>query len=952
MTGKSEASDDDLASILAECDEALAQGSLPAIDQAEAQSPDQARLLKSLKCVRILRGMWRRPHSTILPAEPRTGPATPTPRKIGRFTIVRELGHGGFGIVYLAIDPTVARPVALKVPRPDLHLTSQLLERFRQEARAAGALDHPNIVPVYEAGEVDSISYIAAAFCPGMSLARWLEDRKEPVPMRLAAELVAQLADGVENAHSRNILHRDIKPANVILWCADSDKPETASTLLPKITDFGLAKSLIADRKTELTAAGAILGTPNYLAPEQTEAGRRPIGPAVDIYGLGAILYEMLTRRAPFASDSVLETLRQVRFDEPISPRQLRAQVPRDLETICLKCLEKNPHRRYGTAAALAADLRRFTHDEPIQARPVSPVERLMRWCRRNPLAAGLAAGLMLAIVVGVGGVVSQWLRAEDKAERERNEHRLAERSRLAALAERDHANASRDRARAAVVRMTQAGIDLYKQPGQQSAGRKIIEEAVTFHESFVADKSDDPSVIRDAARAWRSVAYYRDELGQHKAAIEAERRSIALFEMLLATAPDDSTRLELARQKRRLAYFHAILSQLADAIKAYEEAITAFRVLCAQAPDNVEYKLNLANALMNFADVVAEDFPNRAEHLYREAMTIHEQCLEATPQDDLCRTERALGMESMGWLLWHRDRSPHSAELLSGAINAFRQLAHERPEIENFRWYAARSRQVAGRIAAGQHRLADAEKEFQAGITEFEDLRKRAPQTVQYTRHVFSTLVEYGELQRRNGRFAEAEATLRKAVDLINATAPKYPEGESRLRDDLASLYANQWLLLAGAGREQEAADFVKKLESAKPQNATALIAIARAMLDETEPKTRNPAEAIRLARWATDLEANQPDHWLVLGLAQLRGDDAKSSIQSLETASKLKLTYSPEIGLLQALAFRQVGDRANAAKRLAEAKSWLADNGTINSRVPGLLAESESLIENSSKR
>jgi hypothetical protein len=401
--------DDALASVLAACDESLA-GGRSTVDGEAGLTRDHARLLKDLECVRLLRQVWPRREAADDEASLSTD-SPPVPDRLGRFRIDRELGRGGFGVVYLAFDPQLARAVALKVPRPDVLPTPQLRERFQQEARAAASLDHPNIVAVHETGEVDSVAYIAAAFVRGLSLAEWLANRPDGVPVRLAAALVAQLADGVEHAHRRGVLHRDLKPANVLVeFPADGDP-------IPKIADFGLARTL-GPADPGLTTTGAILGTPNYLAPEQADGRSRTVGLAVDVYGLGTILYELLTRRPPFTSDSALETLRQVRWEDPVSPRRLRSQVPRDLETICLKCLEKAPSSRYASAADLAADVRRFLASEPIRARPPGTIGRATRWARRRPAVAALLAAVVAVTGLGVAGVAWQWHRAEARRER------------------------------------------------------------------------------------------------------------------------------------------------------------------------------------------------------------------------------------------------------------------------------------------------------------------------------------------------------------------------------------------------------------------------------------------------------------------------------------------------------------------------------------------------------
>ena len=426
---------DDAESILTwlvACDKALAEGTPPQ-QPPNADSKTtvewQPRLQGALACIQMLRQVLpRRAAPPFVPTQggghEGAGPAADLPfQQLGRFQLRRLLGQGAFGMVFLAADPQLGRDVALKVPRPEALLTGELRERFVREARAAAGLDHPNLVPVYEASAVGPLCYIASAYCPGITLTEWLRDRSEAVPLRQAAELTATLAEAVQHAHERGVVHRDLKPSNVLLQrrprerTADADSaasgPDAAFDFVPRITDFGLAK-LTAEtppppgEEGARTQSGAVLGTPSYMAPEQASGKNKEIGPAADIYALGVILYELLTGRPPFRGETILDTLEQVRTREPLPPGRLRPKLARDLETICLKCLHKEPAKRYASAQALADDLRRFLQGRPIVARPVSRPEKVWRWCRRNPRDAVLA-GLVLVLVVG--GVAGLWWR-------------------------------------------------------------------------------------------------------------------------------------------------------------------------------------------------------------------------------------------------------------------------------------------------------------------------------------------------------------------------------------------------------------------------------------------------------------------------------------------------------------------------------------------------------------
>ncbi|MEX2111732.1 MAG: protein kinase [Pirellulales bacterium] len=329
-------------------------------------------------------------------------------RRVAQFEILETLGVGGFGIVYRAWDPLTQREVALKVPRPEALASAEMQRRFEQEARAVAKLDHPNIVPVLEAGTDGQVPYIASVYYHGVTLAAWLKEQTRPISPRSAAELIARLADALNHAHLRGVLHRDIKPSNVLLVPADvATSPTMLARLpladyVPKVTDFGLAK--LAEGDNDQTRTGIMLGTLLYMSPEQAEGRVRDIAEPSDVYSLGAVLYELLTRRPPLCGDNDRGTLHQILMQEPVPPRREAAAIPRDLDAICLKCLEKQPSARYATARELAGDLDRFLSGQPTKVRPLGPVRRLTRWARRRPVVAALATMLCAALLTILGG--------------------------------------------------------------------------------------------------------------------------------------------------------------------------------------------------------------------------------------------------------------------------------------------------------------------------------------------------------------------------------------------------------------------------------------------------------------------------------------------------------------------------------------------------------------------
>ena len=321
-------------------------------------------------------------------------------RYFGDYVLIKELGRGGMGVVYKARQLSLNRPVALKLLKSDVLAGDEERRRFQNEAEAVALLDHPHIVPIYEVGEYDGRHHFSMKLVDGASLEKKLADyAADP---KAAARLVKKAAEAVHHAHQRAILHRDLKPSNVLL----DDRGE------PYVTDFGLAKRLEGD--SEMTVSGAILGTPPYMAPEQASGRRGAVTTATDVYGLGAILYALLTGRAPFRGESVPEILEQVREQPPVPPARFNSRSPRDLEIICLKCLAKEPWRRYGSAQALAEDLGRYIAGEPIIARRSGALERLWLWCKRNPRLAG-ALGSTAAALIAVAMIALVHATAESR---------------------------------------------------------------------------------------------------------------------------------------------------------------------------------------------------------------------------------------------------------------------------------------------------------------------------------------------------------------------------------------------------------------------------------------------------------------------------------------------------------------------------------------------------------
>jgi len=329
--------------------------------------------------------------------EPAPAPGK-TLRYFGDYELLEEIARGGMGIVYKARQVSLNRIVAVKMILAGRLASPDEVRRFR--AAAAASLQHPNIVPIHEVGDQEGQHYFSMEFVDGPNLAQVV--RENPLPATRATRYVKTIAEAIQFAHERGVLHRDLKPSNVLLDPFDQ----------PRVTDFGLAKQLTSDSQPstsdpQLTLTGQVLGAPSFVPPEQAAGRKEDVGPHSDVYALGAILYHLLTGRPPFAAETLQATLVQVLNNEPAPPRALNATIPHDLETICLKCLEKDPQRRYRTAKELAEELGRFQRGEPIHARPVGQMEKTWRWCGRNPALAGALATAVLLLVAGI--IASTW---------------------------------------------------------------------------------------------------------------------------------------------------------------------------------------------------------------------------------------------------------------------------------------------------------------------------------------------------------------------------------------------------------------------------------------------------------------------------------------------------------------------------------------------------------------
>jgi tetratricopeptide (TPR) repeat protein len=734
--------------------------------------------------------------TTALPGEGSPPPvAVPGAPIIAGYEILGELGHGGMGMVYQARHVRLKRLVALKVILPGTKARLATPERFRIEAEAVARLQHPNIVQIYEVGEQGGRPFLCLEYVPGGSLAQKLAGT--PQPPDDAARMVQTLARAVHAAHGRGIVHRDLKPANVLLM--------TDGT--PKITDFGLAKQL--DRDEELSRSGEVKGTPSYMAPEQAAGKTREVGPAADIYALGAILYDLLTGRPPFKAATAVATLAQVIDHEPVPPGRLHPKLPRDLETICLKCLEKDPRRRYATAEALAEDLRRFLAHEPILARPVSVATRALKWARRRPAEAALVAVLALAVPGALIGVLihrdlqAQFRLRESQRGLAEQQHLLEQRAAVQALMLKGQGAFAREDWQDAKLHFTTAQGKIDREPKLADLGAQVESLLVEVNRRLedqarrasAAERFETFKVRRDHALFLGTLTLFT---GRVKAAdLEATQAAVRDALALFGASVDSEEPLAVASSSFNAAQRAEIATGCYEMLLTLAEVVA--QVLPAQPPDRRREQAEQAMRILDRAATLGLD--TRAIH-QRRARYLAQIGDEAGTRRERLRAEAIEPSTATDFFLLGTEGSRRIAdfeEALRRQPNHFwAQFELAMCYLQLQRWDAAKASLTA---CLGQRpnfaciyplrALAHAElREFAAAEVDFRKAEGLQPD--EYTR--YSLLVGRGVMRLAQKRYDDAVADLQAAMNL----RPDWYQA----RVNLAQVYQKQDKL--DAAREQ----------------------------------------------------------------------------------------------------------------------------------------------------
>jgi serine/threonine-protein kinase len=747
----------------------------------------------------------------------RAGPDGPA---VAGYDILGLLGRGGMGVVYKARHQKLKRLVALKMVLAGAHAGPQELGRFFIEAEAIAQLQHPNIVQVYEIGEQDGLPYLALEFVDGGSLNARLDGK--PVPARDAARLAETLARAMGYAHLHGVVHRDLKPANVLVT-ADGQ---------PKITDFGLAKRLEGD--SGQTKSGTLMGTPAYMAPEQARGDIKVVGPLADVYSLGVILYQMLTGRTPFIGTSVIDTLHQVEHLEPVPPSRLQPSVPADLETVTLKCLQKDPGKRYASADALADDLRRFLAGEPILARPVGRAERLWRWCRRNPRVAALSAAVLALLVAVAVTSTAMAIRisrehaaaveardlaaqkaADEAAARERADHNAAAEKVAREEADKQAALALKT-LQSLIVEVVQA--KLGEEPRTQRLKLGLLQTALNGLEqaSPRAESLTGTSIKATVASAYINMGFVLKQLGETEEAFKYFSRGHEIVEARAKAQPNrDAAKGNLAATFTLLGDMSQELRRDMTAALGYYRKALELREQLYLHPhggegkiDPVAVKQALAEAHTRVAVTVLRlGDPAGSLESFRKALALREEMAAAAPaneamQQDLARTYNAVGEISF------LSRDPAAARTYYEKCLQVREALHRaKPDSPRHKRELAAACGNFGDVHVRSGDPEAARRQYDRALTLCRELANADPQNVDFRRDLGVALYRLGTLCQSIHDAAGAEKYYGECARIREDLAAKDPKNNLRQVELMR--------ILPHVGRHARAAAIAEKLRA-----------------------------------------------------------------------------------------------------------------------------------------
>ena len=893
------------------------------------------------------------------------------------YTIVSELGRGGMGVVYKARDLRLDRFVALKMMHPEGPAREQVVVRMLTEARAAAHLQHPNLVPIYEVRECEGCPVLVFEYVDGGTLAERIA--RQPIDPDIAAHMMETLAKVLAYAHSRGIVHRDLKPANVLI----------AKDGTLKVSDFGLARQLDDDKRQ--TKSGMPIGTPGYMAPEQASGNLGQLGPAADIHGLGAILYEMLSGQPAFRGTSILETLEMVRTQDPVSPRRLRRSVPRDLETICLKCLRKNPDERYLSASLLSAELGRYLRQEPIMARPIGRFEKLNRWCRRNPREALLASLTLLVSVACFLAVLWAWQKTEiafvSERTRAANEKLQNEEAQKTAIA----SNRRFDKAAASAEELLRVSQRLLNQPNMDTLGRETFEKAMKFKQSLIEESSGADGTSLEIARALRGFAHTQGELGLFNEASITLQQALTAIQSL-----DENTRNSAEVQRELVALFQqqsAVLSHLNRKDEAIESnrqcAIVAERLLQSN-PNNAGDMVGLGNILANRA-ANSSQVKERLELLGR-AIELERQAVKLEPNNGSFQFELAVSLETLA-LNYAGSDLVLAKSLMEESIQYSEQvlMSKRNPRIEAM--YFPRACRSLSSIRMGQKEFTEAEKCLQKGLDviqkasnaypnycdgrseyafcllqkvrlfiqqeafdlvdnefaklmhEVDELKRLFPDDAHGLKAFAYAKMEWGRRLEVLKRYREsAEVSL---VALSQCNSLRETNSNSRAFSSQITEIASSLVRIANKVEDEGAKkNIFTGLDELLPEDAIELNTIAWTLVKSKSTTMDDASYGSALAARAISIRPNVADIHNTLGVALFRNGKLTEARVEFEKSLALKTPIPAADWYFLAMLSHAEGKSADAAEYLQRAKQWRLDKRPKDEELMGFESETVDFI------
>eukprot|EP00913_Durusdinium_trenchii_P035318 g33048.t1 len=719
--------------------------------------------------------------------------------QFGDYELLEEIGRGGMGVVYQAKQLKLDRLVALKMIRSGELATDDEVARFYAEAESAAKLDHPHIVPVYDVGEHGGQRFFSMGFVDGHSLSDQLRDG--PLSPKEAARLVQTIAQAVHYAHQQGIVHRDLKPANVLIDQAGQ----------PRITDFGLAKRIDDDQG--MTQAGQVLGTPGYMPPEQANGDSNAVGPHSDVYSLGAVLYALLIGRPPFHAATVMETLDQVRNREPVALRQFNPAIDKDLETICLKCLEKEPQSRYSTAEQLSDELLRFLDGRPIIARPLSRPAKTWRWCKRKPVLASLSALLLGAVGALIVGFVL--LMASHRRETEaRAEAEKSFRNQTAAV-------------HTFFTHVSQSKELLKGTPGTQKLRQQLLEQARNYYKEFVEQHANDESLRADLAKAHANLGFIEAVIGEKEKAVAALLLAIDIYQQLADDNPAIvKYRSELAEAYGNLGAVHRQTGQPEESLAALRKSLKLSKQVVADEPANPEHAADLAAGYTSVGTACYETGKiTEALAAQNAARAIYEKLVRDEPANSRYQLGLSETFNAISTVKFVKGESDAALKLLQKSVAIRRKLVEEnRDDVELLRSLVIGSFNLG--VSAYQVRKLDvALAAYEQAVDNGERLVRENPAVPEYQAvlvRVYSAVgLLYGQLKRPD----DAKAAYQQGIGIGERLVARFPDVEEH-HTILATIYNNFAVLYGQSGRladalllHQKARDSQEQLVRANPE-------------------------------------------------------------------------------------------------------------------------------------